>query len=144
MRLWSIHPKYLDSKGLVALWREGLLARAVLYGKTRGYINHPQLVRFKKHEDPTIALDTYLLHVYNESVKRRYKFNRMKIGDEFTDLTIDVTDGQITYELQHLKSKLRSRDHQTYQRIKDLKKADPNPIFRVVKGSVEDWEVVGR
>ncbi|WP_368086417.1 pyrimidine dimer DNA glycosylase/endonuclease V [Nitrosomonas sp. Nm34] len=26
MRLWSIHPKYLDAKGLLALWREGLQA----------------------------------------------------------------------------------------------------------------------
>ena len=39
MRLWSLRPKYLDSQGLVALWREGLLAQAVLRGKTRGYRN---------------------------------------------------------------------------------------------------------
>jgi len=25
MRLWTLHPKYLDARGLVALWREGLL-----------------------------------------------------------------------------------------------------------------------
>jgi len=30
MRLWSLHPRYLDAKGLVALWREGLLAQKVL------------------------------------------------------------------------------------------------------------------
>jgi carboxyl-terminal processing protease len=29
MRLWSLHPKYLDAQGLVALWREALLAKAV-------------------------------------------------------------------------------------------------------------------
>lgn len=144
MRLWSIHPKYLDSKGIVALWREGLLARAVLNGKTNGYKNHPQLERFKKQEDPSIALDTYLLYVYKESVKRGYKFNKMKIGHQFTDSKIDVTDGQITYELQHLKNKLRSRNKQKYDNIKGLKKASPNPIFRVVKGNVEDWEVTVR
>ncbi|HEU5178767.1 MAG TPA: pyrimidine dimer DNA glycosylase/endonuclease V, partial [Burkholderiales bacterium] len=32
MRLWSLHPKYLDARGLVALWREALLAQAVLRG----------------------------------------------------------------------------------------------------------------
>lgn len=32
MRLWSLHPSYLDAVGLVALWREGLLARKVLQG----------------------------------------------------------------------------------------------------------------
>ena len=36
MRLWSLHPRYLDAKGLVALWREGLLAQAVLKGQTKG------------------------------------------------------------------------------------------------------------
>jgi hypothetical protein len=47
MRIWSIHPKYLDIKGLVALWREALLAKHVLEGRTKGYRNHPQLDRFK-------------------------------------------------------------------------------------------------
>ena len=37
MRLWSIHPKYLGTKGLVALWREALLAQKVLQGNTKGY-----------------------------------------------------------------------------------------------------------
>jgi hypothetical protein len=37
MRLWTLHPRYLDSQGLVALWREGLLAQAVLRNRTRGF-----------------------------------------------------------------------------------------------------------
>ena len=78
MRLWSLHPKYLDSKGLVALWREGLLARAVLKGETKGYKNHPQLIRFKNHENPLAAINTYLLNVYRESERRFYNFNRKK------------------------------------------------------------------
>lgn len=67
MRLWSLHPKYLDVKGLVALWREGLLARAVLKGKTKGYTNHTQLIRFKKQKNPVLFLDTFLNQVYLES-----------------------------------------------------------------------------
>jgi hypothetical protein len=47
MRIWSLHPKYLDAKGLVALWRESLLAKQALESKTKGYKNHPQLNRFK-------------------------------------------------------------------------------------------------
>ncbi len=46
MRLWLIPPKYLDCKGLVALWREGFLAKKVLSNQTRGYKNYPQLLRF--------------------------------------------------------------------------------------------------
>ena len=52
MRLWSIHPKYLDTKGLLAVWREALLAKKVLENKTKGYKNHPQLERFKQQNDP--------------------------------------------------------------------------------------------
>ena len=59
MRLWSIHPKYLDARGLVALWREGLLAQKVLKGETRGYINHPQLNRFNSKRDPIGAIGRY-------------------------------------------------------------------------------------
>jgi hypothetical protein len=84
MRLWSLHPKYLDSKGLVALWREALLAKAVLNGETKGYKNHPQLIRFKINKNPKALINTYLLHIYKESISRGYKFNRNKIGPEFT------------------------------------------------------------
>jgi hypothetical protein len=27
MRIWTVHPRYLDPKGLVAAWREALLAQ---------------------------------------------------------------------------------------------------------------------
>ena len=57
MRLWSIHPRSLDARGLVALWREGLLARKVLRGRTRGYRHHPQLQRFRDLRDPVAAIE---------------------------------------------------------------------------------------
>lgn len=120
MRLWSIHPKYLDSKGLVALWREALLARAVLKGETKGYKNHAQLIRFKNHEDPLAAINTYILYVYKESVKRFYNFNRNKIGSQFTELEINVTQEQIIYEFKHLKAKLEVRDTIKYNEIKKI------------------------
>lgn len=142
MRLWSLHPKYLDSRGLVALWREGLLARAVLTGKTRGYRNHPQLERFKKEEDPVAAIDTYLLNIYKEACSRGYKFNRDKIGDKFTKSTIKVTSGQISYELEHLKKKLSTRDSSRCAELEGLRFPIPNPVFNIVDGDVEPWEVV--
>jgi len=60
MRIWSLHPKYLDTKGLVELWRETLLAKHVLEGKTKGYKNHPQLNRFKIYSKPLEAINFYL------------------------------------------------------------------------------------
>jgi hypothetical protein len=78
MRLWSLHPEYLDTKGLVALWREALLAKHVLEGKTKGYKNHPQLDRFKQSVSPVEMINQYLAEVYIEASKRNYNFNKEK------------------------------------------------------------------
>lgn len=69
MRIWSIHPKYLDIKGLVALWRETLMAKHALEGKTRGYKNHPQLNGFKELKKPVDGINQYLTFVYDEAIK---------------------------------------------------------------------------
>jgi len=82
MRLWSIHPGYLDSKGLVALWREGLLAQNVLRGQTQGYRNHPQLLRFRRTGHGEIAIAYYLWHVAAEVDKRNYNFEKKKLPDQ--------------------------------------------------------------
>lgn len=141
MRLWSLHPKYLDSKGLVALWREGLLARKVLIGQTKGYKNHPQLLRFKKHKFPVKAIDTYLFNVYRESELRNYNFNLSKIGNNFTEELVNVTKSQLIYELEHLKSKLKIRDPEKCMELKCVTVPIPNPFFRMVEGDVETWEI---
>ena len=131
---------YLDTKGLVALWREGIMARNVLAGKTEGYRNHPQLERFKKQDDPVLMIDTYLLNVYNESKERKYNFKRDKIGFKFTDYKMEVTDGQMSYELKHLKRKLKLRDFRRYEKLMKVTFPRPNPVFKVVMGDIEHWE----
>jgi len=140
MRLWSVHPKYLDVKGLSGLWREGIMARNVLLGLKKGYSNHPQLERFKKQENPIVFIDTYLLNVYKESIERKYNFNREKFGLNFTDSKIEVTDCQILYEHKHLRRKLKIRDISKYNELKKVKFPDVNPVFKVVKGNIEPWE----
>lgn len=91
MRIWSIHPKYLDAKGLVALWRETLLAKKVLEGQTRGYRNHPQLERFKQSENPLDKINHYLSSVYSEALEREYHFDKEKIDWSFETSRINVT-----------------------------------------------------
>lgn len=105
MRLWSIHPKYLDKIGLLALWREGLLAQKVLRGETKGYVNHPQLLRFKNHSNPLKTIASYLLQVWKESSKRGYNFNKGKIGKIGKIRKIKVTKGQLECEFNLLRSK---------------------------------------
>lgn len=142
MRLWSLHPCYLDTKGLVACWREGLLAQKVLKGETKGYRNHPQLERFKARDEPLAVLDSYLAAILEESTKRKFTFNPEKIGPRFSELNITVTDGQLEYELDHLKIKLKMRDIEHYKKLVNIKSPLPNPIFRVIEGDIELWERV--
>ena len=141
MRLWSIHPKYLDAKGLVALWREGLLAQKVLKGETRGYRKHPQLERFKSMSEPIAAIGRYLYYVHRESLKRGYNFNLGKIDNIKSRTRMTVNSGQIDYERQHLLKKLKARNRSLYLRVRIVKELDVHPFFRVVKGKIADWEV---
>jgi hypothetical protein len=142
MRLWSIHPKYLDSKGLLALWREGLLALNVLQGRTKGYRNHPQLDRFQAHQKPIHAISSYLHHVVDEAEQRGYAFKRSKLPKKSPLRSIKVAKGQLGYELLHLKKKLKIRDKKMHDRIKDLVDPDPHPLFTAVEGEIEAWEKV--
>src|SRR5262245_48015158 len=109
MRLWTIHPKYLDAQGLVALWREGLLARQVLRGRTLGYRYHPQLVRFRAQSRPLACIASYLAAVYDESRARGYDFDHRKLVSSVAPIVISETKGQLLWEWAHLKRKLRVR-----------------------------------
>jgi hypothetical protein len=143
MRLWSIHPKYLDSKGLVALWREALLAQAVLAGETSGYRNHPQLDRFRQSADPVGAISTYLWGVYQESLQRDYDFDISKIAQKVGRQRMAVTRGQLGYEIKHLQHKLQARDETAYSNVRVVRVIKAHPMFNVVAGEVEDWEKIG-
>ncbi len=109
MRIWSLHPKYLDPKGLVALWRETLLAKNVLENKTKGYKNHPQLIRFKNSDNPIAAINQYLAEVHEEATNRNYNFNPQKIDWKFIPTKIKVTNKQLEYEFKHLQKKLKKQ-----------------------------------
>ncbi len=140
MRLWSLHPRYLDAKGLVALWREALLAQKVLRGKTRGYRFHPQLSRFREHSSPVAAIAAYLNAIADEAANRGYHFDRQRIARARRTLKISVTDGQLRYELRHLRRKLRVRDAQRLKLLPRLTEIKPHPLLRVITGAVETWE----
>lgn len=140
MRLWSLHPCYLDAKGLVALWREGLLAQKVLRGLTRGYRHHPQLERFRRHRQPVAAIASYLRAVADEADSRGYRFDRRRIARTRRTRRLSVTEGQLRYELYHLRTKLRRRDPERIRLLPRLVAIKPHPLFRVITGPVETWE----
>ena len=144
MRLWSIHPGYLDAKGLVAAWREALLARKVLEGKTKGYTHHPQLRRFRECPAPVDEINAYLDKLYAESVLRGYRFNKGKITyrKKTVIVPLPVSDGQIVYEFRLLQSKLKKRDMRKYTENKKISDIQANGLFTVVHGGTADWEKI--
>ena len=147
MRIWSLHPCLLDRRALVACWRETLLAQKVLRGLTRGYTNHPQLIRFRAHPQPLEAVAAYLSGLADEADARGYSFNRALIGageestgenredknragknsadkaeDPYASVAlIPVPLGQLEYELAFLQHKVAGRDpeweHQLRERL---------------------------
>lgn len=140
MRLWTVHPRYLDGKGLTALWREGLLARAVLRGMTKGYTNHPQLIRFRAHPDPVSAIEAYLAEVLAESRARGYHYDATKIDETITAESIAETSGQLEYEWGHLLEKLKHRDTKLWEKLKSIQYPVHHPSFIMTNGPVQKWE----
>ncbi|HEY9054398.1 MAG TPA: pyrimidine dimer DNA glycosylase/endonuclease V [Rectinemataceae bacterium] len=152
MRLWSIHPSYLDTKGLLAAWREGLLAQKVLAGGTRGYVHHPQLLRFRECANPLGAIGAFLKAIQEEAVKRGYAFDACKIVDKGAcgppglesngafEERIDVASGQVEYEFELLMQKLETRDAAWRAKLSGVEKIDVNPVFRIRQGGIAAWE----
>ena len=167
MRIWSLHPSLLDRRALVACWRETLLAQKVLRGLTRGYTNHPQLIRFRAHPQPLEAVAAYLAGLADEADARGYSFNRALIGagdasasentagknsadkaeDSYASVArIPVPLGQLEYELAFLRHKVAGRDpeweHQLRERLaaRGELAACAHPLFEVVPGAIEPWE----
>jgi hypothetical protein len=138
--LWTIHPRYLDAKGLVALWREALLARSVLTGQTRGYRHHPQLLRFRTAPDPLAAINTYLIGVADEARVRGYDFDRRKIRGRRTHPKIAETRGQLLTEWYHLLGKLEDRSPDLARLWQAVPQPSAHALFSLVDGPVREWE----
>ncbi|MGQ9787888.1 MAG: pyrimidine dimer DNA glycosylase/endonuclease V [Candidatus Hadarchaeaceae archaeon] len=132
MRLWTVGPEYLDTKGLLALWREALLAQEVLRGRTKGWKTHPQLERFKAHPDPVSAIGFYLYFVYLEGKNRGYRFNKEKIYRRPKKVpAITVSKEWLDEELKQLKKKLRRRNRSKYRALLMAKGVRLHPLFRI-------------
>ena len=140
MRLWTLHPRYLDAKGLVAAWREALLAQKVLQRRTRGYTRHPQVARFRSQARPVAAIATFLAGLAAEARRRGYHFDTAKIARRRLPGRIEETRGQLLYEWKHLRAKLRTRAPQIYRRFRGVTTPEAHPLFRIVPGGVRDWE----
>jgi hypothetical protein len=142
VRLWSLHPQYLDARGLVALWREALLAQAVLRGRTHGYRHHPQLARFLELTSPVGAIAQYLRGVHAEAHTRGYDFAAEKISRATCTEVIRVPRGQLEYEWGHLLAKLKMREPARLRQLRAVRQPEAHPLFRVVAGPLEAWEKV--
>lgn len=140
MRLWTVHPRYLDAKGLVAAWREALLAQKVLLGATRGYRHHPQLERFRRHPDPVAMAASYLRALHEEAVTRGYRFDDSKIASAVPCGAVEETEGQLLCEWRHLLEKLAARSPSLHREWRSVELPDPHPLFTIIPGPKRSWE----
>lgn len=144
MRLWSLEASCLDPRGLVAAWREALLAQKVLEGGTKGYRNHPQLERFRASPDGQKLLALFLAELEAEARRRGYSFDREKIHGLGTGglkpARIRVTEGQLRYEYELLKAKLEARDRAWLEKLPPYGEVGAAGVFEVVPGPIEAWE----
>jgi hypothetical protein len=141
MRLWSIHPRYLDWMGLGAVWREGLLAQAVIEGRTKGWRNHPQLNRFKEHLDPLGAIGFYLIAVREEAAYRGYSYDVSKIRHHVAVVEkAPITRGQLLYEFRLLFNRTKIRSPVWHSKLSEKEEPEPHPLFFIREGEPERWE----
>lgn len=140
MRIWSLHPALLDRRGLVAGWREALLAQAVLAGGTKGYLAHPQLERFRADPEPLVAIGAYLVALADEADSRGYRFDgtRIRIAERHVG-RLAVTRGQLAFEHAHLLAKVEAREPDRAPALAALAPR-PHPLFAEVPGGVAGWE----
>jgi hypothetical protein len=156
VRLWSIHPEYLDRMGLLGLWREALLAQQVLHGETENYKNHSHMQRFYAlpKEDAMQYMSDYLFFVWQEGKLRGYKLNVNHIKDPRNGGSLSgsprklftVSSGQLALEYQILCMRTRNRDHKHFLGLEDKYPSHrmwvpkPNPVFTLIHGRKEEWE----
>jgi hypothetical protein len=140
MRLWTLHPSYLDARGLVALWREALLAQKVILGETRGYTAHPQLVRFRAHPEPMAMIAAYLHGIRLEAERRGYCFDGARIVSPPLCGEVEESQGQLLFEWSHLLGKLALRAPWLYGEHVNIALPGAHPLFRIVAGEKREWE----
>ncbi|HYY42093.1 MAG TPA: hypothetical protein VE775_05125 [Pyrinomonadaceae bacterium] len=91
--------------------------------------------------DPRGAIAAYLRGLYAEACARGYRFDAENIAaDDFAG-RLDCTRGQLLYEWQHLRAKLRERDARKFAEVQVLAAPEAHPLFNIVAGGVEAWEV---
>lgn len=151
MRLWSLHPSYLDNDGLIACWRHGLMAREAL-GVPAGAQDHPQLRRFRRHARPLAAVEAYLEGIAAEADSRGLAFQGAGTARPAPSpgtraggapARIPVTDGQVRFEWDHLLAELAVRSPALAVRWGAGTQPILHPLFTLVTGDVEDWETAG-
>ena len=91
-------------------------------------------------DDPLVAIATYLHALADDA--RGYSFDRPRVSRPADEgLRLSVTAGQLDYEWQHLRAKVETRDPEWFEAVVVTARPKPHPLFDVVPGDVEPWEV---
>jgi hypothetical protein len=78
--------------------------------------------------------------VYLESRERGYHFNPAKLAKRKSCDPLEVTTGQLRYEMKHVRKKLKLRNPVRYRIVRNVRIPRPHPLFVKVPGNIEEWE----
>ena len=134
MNLWSFHPKYLDEKGLRAVWQDALFAQNVLSGRIKDHRKYyPQLMKFNNYFEPLAAIGAYLGFIYDDGVERGIIFQEHKIMHRSKRENIFQVDRErLEDEFEQYKRKMQTVSMLQTAKLRQVSKVEPHPIFEVV------------
>ena len=75
-----------------------------------------------------------------EAKDRGFNFEETKVSKFDSSEKITVTDGQLKFEQEHLLIKLNIRDKIKHAELSKVKKPEPHPSVKIIKGPKADWE----
>lgn len=130
MSLWSVHPRYLDNKGLISAWNRGLQLQKQLSTEPARNTGNSQLIMFSRQEKPLHAIGSYLSFIASEGCRRGYKFTHEKIlYPNFDEELLPIDSEQLRSENQMLQNRLKTRDKNRYQQLSSQSWPETHPLF---------------
>lgn len=147
MRVWTIHPKYLNRKELSACWHDGLRALKVLSEPEKYQRFYEGLSVFRVQSEPVYALAKYLQAIGKEGVKRGLQMDLSLLPEVPKDfrLKIPVSEERIASERKLLTKRLAGLGRWHLRKFQSMLPGRTNPLFFVQNDNhPSPWEIISR
>jgi len=151
MKIYLMHPSYLDSKRLVETWRSSVLIKNVLIGKGgKNLFYNKYVCLFSRSHYPINFIIRYMIDVKAEADKRDFKFDsglilswsakenrrwHVSMEEEQPNVKLEIKWPQLQQEARKLLLRYFGKRHNYYHKLnEDFVKKDvkANNAFKVL------------